>query len=62
MLQKNTYLEVFTTPCVGDSDYLKKQFLEVEKDENQFPTIIDLEKNIILENLMKSFFRSIKIY
>ncbi|MCV6606827.1 MAG: 1-aminocyclopropane-1-carboxylate deaminase [Campylobacterales bacterium] len=51
ILQKNTYFDVFTTPCVGNSNYLKKQFLELENDDvtkwnyqNKFPTILDLEK------------------
>ena len=35
---------VYTCPCVGDSDYLKKQFFELEEDENHHPRIISLEK------------------
>jgi len=35
---------VFTTPCVGDASYLKKQFLELEEDEKFHPTILTLEK------------------
>jgi len=35
---------VYTNPCVGDSDYLKKQFLELEEDEKMHPTILSLEK------------------
>jgi len=35
---------VYTNPCVGDSDYLKKQFLELESDEKYHPTILSLEK------------------
>ncbi len=35
---------VYTTPCVGDVDYLKKQFLELERDEKYHPTILSLEK------------------
>ncbi|SFV50475.1 pyridoxal phosphate-dependent deaminase, putative [hydrothermal vent metagenome] len=35
---------VYTCPCVGDSDYLKKQFFELEEDENLHPNIISLEK------------------
>ncbi len=37
-------ISVFTTPCVGDKDYLKKQFLELETDERYHPTILTLEK------------------
>jgi len=35
---------VYTNPCVGDSDYLKKQFLELENDEIYHPKILSLEK------------------
>ncbi|HIP62119.1 MAG TPA: 1-aminocyclopropane-1-carboxylate deaminase/D-cysteine desulfhydrase [Sulfurovum sp.] len=35
---------VYTCPCVGDSTYLKKQFLELEEDEKYHPTILTLEK------------------
>jgi len=35
---------VYTNPCVGDSAYLKKQFLELEEDEKYHPTILSLEK------------------
>ncbi len=31
---------VFTVPCVGDSEYLKEQFLMLEKDENLHPKIL----------------------
>lgn len=35
---------VYTTPCVGDSHYLQKQFLELELDEKYHPTILSIEK------------------
>jgi len=35
---------VYTTPCVGDKAYLKKQFLELEIDESHHPRILTLEK------------------
>jgi len=35
---------VYTNPCVGDSAYLKKQFLALEEDEKYHPTILSLEK------------------
>lgn len=35
---------VYTNPCVGDSAYLKMQFLELEKDEKNHPTILSLSK------------------
>ena len=35
---------VFTVPCVGGSNYLKKQFYMLEKDEKYHPTIIEPSK------------------
>ncbi len=35
---------VYTCPCVGDGEYLKKQFLELEENEIYHPTILTLEK------------------
>ena len=43
-LQKHTLNRVYTTPCVGDKDYLKKQFFELEKEEKFHPTLLTLEK------------------
>ena len=46
LLPPTSYLlpKVYTTPCVGGSDYLKKQFLMLEVDEKYHPTIVSLEK------------------
>ena len=35
---------VYTTPCVGDENYLKKQFSVLDEDENHHPKILSLEK------------------
>jgi len=44
-LQKNLPNNmVYTNPCVGDATYLKKQFLELEKDAKFHPIILSLEK------------------
>jgi len=43
-LQKNSKDRVFTTPCVGGVEYLKKQFLMLEENENCHPTIISPSK------------------
>lgn len=44
-LQKHLPLNVvYTTPCVGDDCYLRKQFLELEADEQYHPSILTLEK------------------
>ncbi len=46
LLLPTSYLlpTVYTCPCVGDSAYLKNQFLELEKNEKYHPTILSLEK------------------
>ena len=53
-LQKYLDIEVLTNPCVGDSTYLKKQFLELEKDETLHPTIIETKKKYHFGKLYKS--------
>jgi len=52
-LQKFLDIEVITCPCVGDAEYLKKQFLELEKDEKHHPTIINTEKKYHFGKLYK---------
>ncbi|MEA3497513.1 MAG: 1-aminocyclopropane-1-carboxylate deaminase [Campylobacterota bacterium] len=52
-LQKFLDIEVLTCPCVGDSVYLKKQFLELEKDESLHPTIIKPKKKYHFGKLYK---------
>ncbi len=48
---------VFTSPCVGDAVYLKKQFLELEKDEKQHPAILTLEKKHHFGKLYKENYK-----
>jgi len=48
---------VYTNPCVGDSDYLKKQFLELEVDEKYHPTILSLEKKHHFGKLYKDNYK-----
>ncbi len=52
-LQKYLDLEVLTCPCVGDSVYLRQQFLELESDENLHPTIIKPQKKYHFGKLYK---------
>ena len=51
-LQKNLPFEVLTCACVGDSEYLKKQFNELEKENH--PTILKMDKSTILENFIRN--------
>ena len=55
-LQKYTKFRVYTTPCVGNSDYLKQQFLELQKDEKLHPIILDLDKKYHFGKLYLEFF------
>ena len=48
---------VFTCPCVGDSEYLIKQFLELEADEKNHPTILTLEKKHHFGKLYKDNYK-----
>jgi len=44
-IQHSTFnICVYTTPCVGDSSYLKEQFLMLEENESFHPIILSLEK------------------
>jgi len=48
---------VYTNPCVGDADYLKKQFFELEEDEKYHPTIVKLEKKHHFGKLYKENYK-----
>jgi len=52
-LQKHSLSRVFTTPCVGDESYLKKQFLMLESDISHHPTILNIEKKYHFGKLYK---------
>jgi 1-aminocyclopropane-1-carboxylate deaminase/D-cysteine desulfhydrase-like pyridoxal-dependent ACC family enzyme len=52
-LQKFLEDEVLTCPCVGDSSYLKKQFMELVHDEKQHPTILQPFKKFHFGKLYK---------
>ncbi|RRS30961.1 MAG: 1-aminocyclopropane-1-carboxylate deaminase [Epsilonproteobacteria bacterium (ex Lamellibrachia satsuma)] len=65
-LQKNITLltahcslltNVYTCPCVGDIEYLKKQFLELEADEKYHPVILTLEKKHHFAKLYKENYK-----
>ena len=52
-LQKYLEDEVITCPCVGDSNYLKQQFLELIDDEMIHPTIVEPIKKYHFGKLYK---------
>ena len=53
-LQKYLPFEVLTCACVGDEDYLRKQFNMLEKENH--PTIIKVEKKYHFGKLYKEFY------
>ncbi|RXJ81430.1 pyridoxal-phosphate dependent enzyme [Arcobacter sp. F2176] len=55
-LQKHLDVEVLTSPCVGDENYLKKQFLQLNSDEIKHPTIIKTKKKYHFGKLYKEFY------
>ena len=57
-LQKHlTSNRVYTTPCVGDDTYLKKQFFTLEEDESYHPDILSLEKKQHFGKLYKENYK-----
>jgi len=50
-------IRVYTTACVGDETYLKKQFLILEEDESHHPTILSLEKKHHFGKLYKENYK-----
>ena len=53
-LQKYLPFEVITCACVGDEEYLEKQFLQLEKENH--PTILSLDKKYHFGKLYKEFY------
>lgn len=56
-LQQYTQSKVFTTPCVGDSNYLREQFLMLESDISLHPIILDNEKKYHFGKLYKNSYQ-----
>ena len=55
-LQKFLDFDVFTTPCVGDKEYLIKQFNELESTKNKYPQILTINKKFHFGKLYKENF------
>ena len=55
-LQKFLDFEIFTTPCVGDKEYLFKQFSELELQKKYYPKILTLDKKFHFGKLYKENF------
>ena len=50
-------IAVATTPCVGESAYLKRQFAMLEADRRFWPRIIDLKRKYHFGNLYREFWQ-----
>ncbi|RDU62637.1 hypothetical protein [Helicobacter sp. MIT 14-3879] len=50
-------IKVFTTPCVGNKDYLQKQFLRLINDKSYFPQIIETKEKIYFSKPHKLIFK-----
>ena len=48
--------KVYTTPCVGDGSYLRKQFTLLEPDSDLWPTILDLPRKYHFGKLYREFY------
>lgn len=55
-LQKNLEFEVFTCACVGDDEYLEKQFKMLEPNLIKYPKILKREKKYHFGKLYKEFY------
>ena len=55
-LQRYLEVEVLTCACVGDADYLRKQFLVLESDISKHPTICQTKKKYHFGKLYKENF------
>jgi 1-aminocyclopropane-1-carboxylate deaminase/D-cysteine desulfhydrase-like pyridoxal-dependent ACC family enzyme len=55
-LQKHTDFKVYTTPCVGDCDYLQKQFFTLNENPEQHPKILNTQKKYHFGKLYREFF------
>lgn len=53
-LQNHLPFEVITCACVGDSEYLKKQFMQLEIENH--PTILQMDKKYHFGKLYKEFY------
>ncbi len=55
-LQKHLKYKVYTTPCVGDEEYLKKQFSMLERNTKYHPIILNTEKKYHFGKLYRGFY------
>jgi 1-aminocyclopropane-1-carboxylate deaminase/D-cysteine desulfhydrase-like pyridoxal-dependent ACC family enzyme len=58
-LEKYLDCKCYTTPCIGDEDYLLSQFTNIEKNI-KYPTILNTEKKYHFGKLYKEFYEIYK--
>ncbi len=58
-LNKNTQFatNIFTTPCVGDANYLERQFLELEPDQTLHPVILESSKKFHFGKIYRDYYK-----
>ena len=52
-----SYIKVYTTPCVGNREYLLEQFNNLESNSDFYPTILDTKKRYHFGKLYKEFYK-----
>ncbi|OQX49904.1 MAG: 1-aminocyclopropane-1-carboxylate deaminase [Epsilonproteobacteria bacterium 4484_20] len=57
IINPQSSIRVFTTPCVGNTDYLKKQFSELEINDTFHPHILTLDKKHHFGKLYKENYK-----
>ncbi len=55
-LQKHLHFKVYTTPNIGDKNYLLKQFALLEKDKTNYPVILETKKKYTFGKLYREFY------
>ncbi len=56
-LQKHLPYRVYTTPCVGDEAYLRKQFSMLEREPALHPIVVNSRKKYHFGKLYREFFK-----
>ncbi len=52
-----THFKVYTTACVGSSEYLREQWQELESNESYYPIIVETKKRYHFGRLYREFYQ-----
>ena len=55
-LQKHLNFNVYTTPNIGNSEYLLKQFALLDDDSSNYPVILETERKYIFGKPYKEYY------